>query len=130
MGGRVEGIIKSWNYERGFGFAEVGEFPHDYDVFIHISECGDYEPSKCDVVTFVVGKGKDGRNCALMVKDTGSCVEASHFDRRVSKGRYEEARKNSLRYERGCTCQQDMEKLDYGDYLYGGKCWYCNEMDD
>ena len=126
---RQQGIVKFWNEERGFGFLEAGEYPHDFDLFFHISSCEDYEPSKGDIVTFRKNCDKNGKASAICIVPTGE-ADPSHFDNRVSRRRYDEARKTSLRYERGCTCKEDLEKCEESFDLPGGRCWYCNEMYD
>ena len=117
-----------WNDEKGFGFVEVGEYPHDFDLFFHISSCnGVYQPTRGDVVTLVREYNETkGKFQAVDIIPTGEAVDCRfYFDNRVSRKRLDEARQNSLRYERGCTCATE----DYELMMYG-KCWYCNEMND
>jgi cold shock CspA family protein len=81
--GEMKGIIKFWNDERGFGFVEIGTFPQETDVFVHISECENYKPTKCDVITFSMGTNKSsGRECAIGVKYSDERVDSSYFDGR------------------------------------------------
>jgi hypothetical protein len=88
----------------------VGEFPHDYDLFFHISSCGEYTPSRGDVITCVKDRGERG-DFAKEITPTGERVNvAEYFDNRVSLRMYNEARKTRLAYERGCTCKEDQER--------------------
>ena len=34
---RLEGVIKHWNDDKGYGFIEVGDYPDVEDYFAHIS---------------------------------------------------------------------------------------------
>lgn len=34
---KIEGAIKMWNDQKGFGFVEVGDYPDVEDYFLHIS---------------------------------------------------------------------------------------------
>lgn len=54
---KIEGVIKNWNSERGFGFVEVGDYPDTADFFLHISSClNGYIPSQGDCVEFSLKK--------------------------------------------------------------------------
>ena len=129
----LKGIVKFWNEDKGFGFIEIGKFPHDYDLFFHISSCNDYKPRKGDVIMCIKDRNERG-NFAKEIVPTGERVNVKeYFDNRVSRKRYEEARKNALKFERGCTCEEDKSRREYGSdeyYDYCRKCWYCNEMSD
>jgi len=134
----LKGIIKFWNEERGFGFIEVGEFSHDYDLFFHISSCAEeYSPTRGDIFMLVKDRNERGYFAKKIIQ-TGERVNvAEYFDNRVSLIMYNKARKTRLAYERGCTCQEDRERWECNiensgyEYMpYGGKCWYCNEMSD
>ena len=35
---KLEGAIKMWNVDRGFGFIEVGDYPDTTDYFAHITK--------------------------------------------------------------------------------------------
>lgn len=62
----MEGTIKYFNSNRGFGFIHV---PGEPDRFFHISELKDPEPPNIgDSVTFEVAAGKDGRPIAVQVQ--------------------------------------------------------------
>jgi cold shock CspA family protein len=129
MSNKRKGVIKFWNPDKGFGFLETGEYPYDYDVFLHISSyCEDYEPCKGDVVEFQEKHDKKrGKPFADNIIPTGE--KSSQFENRVSRRRLEEARNNSKKYDRGYTCEQDLKNCEDRFDLYGGRCWYCNEMD-
>ncbi len=129
---RNQGIVKVWNIDGGgFEFIEVGEFPYDYDLFFHSSSCqDDYWPTKCDIVTFIETMGDDGRKKADCVLPTGESVDLYHFDGRVSRRKLEMARQTHRKYDRGCTCEEDLAKVEDPWDLPRGKCWYCNEMYD
>ena len=128
---RVQGIVKTWNAQRAFGFIEVGEFPYDYDLFFHITSCGEYQPDKGDIVTLIKIYDKErGKYKAVEVIPTGSSVNRDYFDGRVSRRKLEEARKNVIRLDRGCTCEIDLANCEDRFDLPYGRCWYCNETKD
>ena len=129
---RKQGIVKVWDVDgRGFGFIEVGEFPYDYDVFFHASNCeDDYLPNKCDIVTFIEISDGYGRKKAECVSPTGKSVDESHFRSLVSRRKLEEARQYRRKYDRGCTCEIDLANCEDPFDLPYGKCWYCNQLDD
>lgn len=57
---KIEGIVKTWNHEQGFGFIEV---KNEDDVFVHFSgietpHVGDLEPG--EVVKLMVVEGVRG----------------------------------------------------------------------
>ncbi|CAJ1331404.1 unnamed protein product, partial [Effrenium voratum] len=60
--GRVQGVVKAWNTEKGFGFASV-EGCGSSDIFVHIVDCVDSQrPVVGDVLTFEteMSQKKDG----------------------------------------------------------------------
>jgi cold shock CspA family protein len=61
--GRHKGVVKFWQQPRGFGFVTVDG--GDREIFMHISQwVHDDEPYKGQRVSFVIDKGRDGRECA------------------------------------------------------------------
>eukprot|EP00930_Biecheleria_cincta_P026424 TRINITY_DN18627_c0_g1_i1.p1 TRINITY_DN18627_c0_g1~~TRINITY_DN18627_c0_g1_i1.p1 ORF type:complete len:653 (+),score=127.05 TRINITY_DN18627_c0_g1_i1:33-1991(+) len=58
-GGQASGRVKSWNTEKGFGFAAVTGCG---DIFVHVADCVDAQPAVGDVIVFDVEQGtkKDG----------------------------------------------------------------------
>lgn len=62
----MQGTIKFFNAEKGFGFI----VPEDgsSDMFVHISACEEgWMPNEGDVVEYEVWSGKDGRPAASNV---------------------------------------------------------------
>lgn len=57
--GKVQGILKAWNVEKGFGFASV---PGSGDVFVHVADCIGGQPAVGDILSFDVepSNKKDG----------------------------------------------------------------------
>jgi uncharacterized membrane protein YsdA (DUF1294 family)/cold shock CspA family protein len=60
---RRTGVLAEWNDQRGFGFVEAG----GTRTFVHISAFGpaDGRPQAGEFVEFAIGKGPDGRPCAV-----------------------------------------------------------------
>lgn len=58
-GGQVSGKVKSWNTEKGFGFAAVAGCG---DIFVHVADCIDAQPTVGDTIAFEIEQGtkKDG----------------------------------------------------------------------
>ena len=127
---RIKAIVKVWNNERGFGFVEVGEFPHDYDLFFHITSCGYYLPRIGDIVTITKIFDKTRQKFrADEVVPTGDREDSFKYcGNRLNRSKIEEARKNCLKFERGCTCKEDLANVEDMLDLPYGRCWYCNEM--
>lgn len=61
----MQGQVKFFKADKGFGFIVVSsETPMD-DVFFHISNCAEgYQPQEGDEVSFELGQGRDGRTAA------------------------------------------------------------------
>jgi hypothetical protein len=58
------------------------------DSFFHISVCGDYEPARCDEVSFPFELDRNRqRYKAAQVQFPGSSVANDYFDCRVSRDR-------------------------------------------
>ncbi len=71
----MQGTVKFYNADKWFGFI----VPEDgsEDLFFHITQCSEgYEPNENDIVTFVVGEGRDGRAAAQEVSFTGESAPA------------------------------------------------------
>ena len=66
----MNGIVKFYNLEKGFGFIT----PEDgsADVFFHITQVAEgFEPQDGDNVTFEIANGRDGRPAAANVQPAG-----------------------------------------------------------
>lgn len=65
---RFEGIVKSWNDDRGFGFIQPTQ--GGQDIFVHIKAfpSGTGRPTPNLKVSFEVETGKDGKKRALSVQ--------------------------------------------------------------
>ena len=61
---RIEGTLRSWDDDRGFGFLES---PNVADTFSHISAFAG-RPHQGERFTFVIGFGSDGRTQAEQVR--------------------------------------------------------------
>lgn len=73
---RYEGLIRSWNDPKGFGFIRIKTESSNrqrQDIFVHISQFDTYSPRPQvgDTVTFEQGPGKNGKTQALNVSLTG-----------------------------------------------------------
>lgn len=114
----LKGIVKFWNESRGFGFIEVGAWPHDYDLFFHISSCQEeYQPHKGDIVMCIEDYNERGK-FAKEVTFTGN---RTNIEQQVGRRKLKEAREYALRQERECTCKDwDYER---------GKCQYCEKQE-
>jgi uncharacterized membrane protein YsdA (DUF1294 family)/cold shock CspA family protein len=68
---RVDGLLVSWNDERGFGFVQPAD--KSANLFVHVSAFGAmaHRPEVGDVVSYRPGRGKDGRAQALDVHGPG-----------------------------------------------------------
>jgi cold shock CspA family protein len=64
-GTMLEGTVKRWFDERGFGFIAPDS---GSDIFVHAKECADGAPCVGDRVSFDMGTGRDGRPLATNVK--------------------------------------------------------------
>lgn len=74
----LKGIIKFWNEDRGFGFIEIGEFPHSYDLFFHISHCKEYKPQRGDFIMCIKDRNERG-NFAKEITPTGERVNVKEY---------------------------------------------------
>lgn len=72
MSARLEGILSSWNDDRGFGFITPSD--RGQQVFVHIKEFapGFLRPEAGDLLTYELGASSDGRTRALRVRGPGS----------------------------------------------------------
>ena len=72
---RVDGLLVSWNDERGFGFLRPAD--GSSNVFVHISSFGRMagRPQVGDIVSYRPGRGKDGRPQALDVHGPGRMAQ-------------------------------------------------------
>lgn len=62
-----QGILRSWNDDKGFGFIRAD----NTDYFVHISSVrGDVRPKQGETVFFVAGKDNQGRLCAEHMRST------------------------------------------------------------
>ena len=99
---RIEGIVKHYNKEKGYGFIEVGDFPDVQDYFFHISSCST-EPEMGNCVLFE--KVKDinrGNIIADNIIQTGRYVSFDYFNkqkRREIKKNIEEEKADKKREE-------------------------------
>jgi cold shock CspA family protein len=59
---RVQGVIRRWIDERGFGFIDDGAD----GVFVHVNDVSGF-PRPGAEVTYEIGTGTDGRPRALLV---------------------------------------------------------------
>ncbi len=68
---RLDGLLVSWNDDRGFGFVRPPD--GSANVFVHISSFGAMatRPEVGDIVSYRSGAGKDGRLQALDVRGPG-----------------------------------------------------------
>jgi uncharacterized membrane protein YsdA (DUF1294 family)/cold shock CspA family protein len=73
--GRVDGLLVSWNDDRGFGFLRPAD--GSSNVFVHISSFGRMagRPQVGDIVSYRPGRGKDGRPQALDVHGPGRVAQ-------------------------------------------------------
>jgi uncharacterized membrane protein YsdA (DUF1294 family)/cold shock CspA family protein len=73
---RFDGVVKSWNDDRGFGFIEPTQ--GGQDIFVHIKAfpSGTGRPTPNLKVTFEVETGKDGKKRALGVQFVRPAVAA------------------------------------------------------
>ena len=73
---RFDGVVKSWNDDRGFGFIEPSH--GGQDIFVHIKAfpSGTGRPTPNLKVSFEVETGKDGKKRALSVQFVRPAVAA------------------------------------------------------
>ena len=69
---RIEGVLKSWNKERGFGFITPLS-GGGQDLFLHVSDlvCQGPVPRPGERLSFEIGVDADGRKKALRVRRPG-----------------------------------------------------------
>lgn len=72
---RVDGLLVSWNDDRGFGFLRPAD--GSANVFVHISEFGRMvsRPQVGDLVSYRPGTGKNGRPQALDARGPGRLAQ-------------------------------------------------------
>ena len=80
---RIEGVLRSWNDERGFGFLASPMAP---STFAHISAF-DGRPQQGERFSYVIGFASDGRPRAEQVQPVGGAVALPWEDlRRTPRG--------------------------------------------
>lgn len=84
---RIDGTLKTWSSDKGFGF--IAPSTGGRDIFVHIS---DYprqggQPKIGEPLTFLVMRDKDGKTKAILVQRPGVRPAVSHRDRPQSSGR-------------------------------------------
>ena len=114
--GRCQGVLKSWNDERGFGFIT----PHDGGppVFVHARHCELHRMQRPQVgleVTFEVVRAEDGRLQARQVLPRhgwtavdqlpDGALRQKRADARERHARQQQERLNQRRAERQATVQ-------------------------
>ena len=69
---RIEGVLKSWNKERGFGFIEPLS-GGGQDIFVHVSDFPQQggAPRPGERLTFEIGLNAEGQKKALRVRRPG-----------------------------------------------------------
>lgn len=69
---RIEGVLKSWNKERGFGFITPIS-GGGQDIFVHVSDfaCKGGVPRPGERLTFEIGVNAEGKKKALRVRRPG-----------------------------------------------------------
>lgn len=85
----MQGTVKFYNADKWFGFI----VPEDgsEDLFFHITQCAEgYEPNENDIVTFVVGEGRDGRAAAQEVSFTGEQASGEEEGQQEEQSQEEE----------------------------------------
>lgn len=64
----MQGEVKFFKTDKGFGFIVPTEGASEGEVFFHISNCVEgYQPQEGDKVVFELGQGRDGRTAATKV---------------------------------------------------------------
>ena len=76
---RIDGKLKTWNDERGFGFIETGN--GGQDIFAHIKAFGrgSFKPQVGQSVTFEVEMGPEGKKRAMRIQVAGARTAASRM---------------------------------------------------
>jgi len=84
---RLEGRIKSWNDERGFGF--ITPLPHGRDVFVHIKAFprGSGRPGVGEIVAYELEVTPEGRHRALTASFERTPAAMPSAGRRSKGGR-------------------------------------------
>ena len=69
---RIEGVLKSWSAERGFGFITPIS-GGGQDIFVHVSDfsCQGVAPRPGERLTLEIGLNAEGKNKALRVRRPG-----------------------------------------------------------
>lgn len=80
---RIQGTLKKWNDERGFGFIEAPN--NEKEIFVHISAFprDGVRPRIGELVSFEMRGGPDGKMRAVAVQRPGAAV-ATRRPRRVA----------------------------------------------
>lgn len=75
MNTRINGILKAWDGDKGFGFITPSDGGHD--IFVHISDYPKQggQPQVGEPLTFLTMIDKDGRKKAILVQRTGVNLE-------------------------------------------------------
>lgn len=75
----MQGTIKFFNTEKGFGFIVPADGSED--MFFHISQCVEgWDPMEGENVMFEVGSGRDGRPAASNVQPAGWSSEEEYHE--------------------------------------------------
>jgi cold shock protein len=62
---RLKGVIKFWNQGKAYGFITSAD---GTDIFLHISSWAENDfPQQGDQVSFIEGRGRDGKTMATQV---------------------------------------------------------------
>ncbi|WP_082054947.1 cold shock domain-containing protein [Cupriavidus basilensis] len=81
MNTRINGTLKTWNGDKGFGF--IASSGGGRDIFVHISAYPKQggQPKVGESLTFLVMLDKDGKKKAILVQRTGASPSVSRRSR-------------------------------------------------